>query len=48
MPTPPAHPAIPAMPAIPAIPIPTIDDGSILDAPFLIDHIEFAAAADAP
>ena len=46
---PPAHPAaIPAMPAMPAIPIPTMDDGSILLAPFLIDHIEFAAAADAP
>ena len=46
---PPAHPAaIPAMPAMPAIPIPTMDDGSILVAPFLIDHIEFAAAADAP
>ena len=49
IPTPPAHPAaIPAMPAMPAIPIPTMDDGSILVAPFLIDHIEFAAAADAP
>ena len=36
------------MPAIPAIPIPTIDDGSIFVAPLLIDHMEFAAAAEAP
>ena len=38
----------PALPAPPAMPAPTVDDGSILVAPFLIDHIEFAAAADAP